>query len=114
MKISFISCENSDQQYFLFVVWGARTVWAQEVSVVIGAVLSKSTRRENGVEDQYWKPTSHGVEHGYLLPGQPVEHRQYTFHSSEKKKEADFSLIREIGQTSLGNTPISTKGTTLS
>lgn len=69
-------------------------------SAVMGAAMSKSTTREKRVEDQQWKPTSHGVNLGHSLPGQPGEHRQSSFHSSEKKKEADIPLTREGEQKS--------------
>ena len=51
-----------------------------------GAAMSKSTKRENRVEDRHWNPTSCGVNLGHSLPGQPGEHKQSSFHFSEKKK----------------------------
>ena len=70
-------------------------------SARVDVVTSKSTERENVVGNLYWECSGHGVDLGHSLPGQPGEYRQYSFNSSEKKKEADISLTREGGQTSL-------------
>lgn len=70
-------------------------------SAMVDVAVSKSTERENGVGDQYWECSGHGVDLGHSLPCQPAEYREYSFDSSKKKKEADISLTREGRQTSL-------------
>lgn len=103
MKVSFISWDDSDQGPFLFGEQGLSGL--RKPNAVVEGTMSKSTERETGVGDQYWERSGHGVDLGHSLPSQPGEYRQYSFNSSEIKKEADISLTREEGKHHYENLP---------
>lgn len=78
---------------FFLEYWSEDCLGTAGKSRVIGVAMSKGTEREwdRGL---YRGPAGHDLDLGHSFPGQPGKYREYNFNSSEKKKEADISLIR--------------------